>query len=786
MAQEQIYKMPAQDEIDPTPIGDMHKPASVRNNNSRNVPPKCAAIDVDDVLPEAPCTIVLTFGSISMVDFVDNWVSHVTKIPSLSARYLVLALDDDMYQHAKGKQYRALPAASLSSRSTTGNSKKYVFWNRPAFRALVLDKVRLYSLLLSCGYSLLATDADTVWLSEPWPYVGPPPGVHAKPAKGADDLWTAEVLVSVDENFIGKDLDPRLALQDFNTGMLFLRSTPATVAFVFEWAFRIETSDADWCDDQSEFNRILRGIYPRRSTRYSHKRTAGTEPIANYEAWPYIPVKTLIEHNFVQHFDQSNITSTFGQRNLSLQPVLQWPLDRVRRELSFPMIEQVLKKAVLAGNRSSFSLWNGRISLATLPLASFAGGHLYFTERVPQTLGIVPAVVHATFQFGDSPQYATGKRQRMREANLWASEDTSYFEQGFFIRVVDIDAAIQASLDVENDDPKVWQCDDEEDSSRQPTITAELAKCFHPERRLPDNGRKQIGAEIGNLDPAIPHIKSQLLLRAVLRNAFALAEITNRIVILPHMWCFCMRHWWYLKKCTAPWHDQGVMPLPFRCPMDHNFDIQFFTEAKLKFREHSFLASPRVPWALRDSIATISLKPPPNLSSKSSLAMENSNRSGLVEWSQAGRVLRYNVCEVAGSNDTKARMRCEAQLSPRLDDIAGVLAVPPLAQTRVLDISARHLLRVSDCGYYDVRRNAWLHKRLAMAFHGRLQYCSEERNEGTADISKWARANGLDAYRETVSRFNCTGTDPVEKPQIDLKSKPFLPESSETCSRFGE
>ena len=42
-------------------------------------------------------------------------------------------------------------------------------------------------------------------------------------------------MVSVDENFIEKDLDPQLVTRDFNTGMLFLRFTLATVAFVAEW-----------------------------------------------------------------------------------------------------------------------------------------------------------------------------------------------------------------------------------------------------------------------------------------------------------------------------------------------------------------------------------------------------------------------------------------------------------------------------------------------------------------------------------------------------------------------
>lgn len=55
-----------------------------------------------------------------------------------------------------------------------------------------------------------------------------------------------------------------------------------------------------------------------------------------------------------------------------------------------------------------------------------------------------------------------------------------------------------------------------------------------------------------------------------------------------------------------------------------------------------------------------------------------------------------------------------------------------------------------------------------------MQYCSAERNEGTADIERWARANGKDGYRETVRRFNCSGTDAVEHPQVNLRPRHFV------------
>ena len=41
-------------------------------------------------------------------------------------------------------------------------------------------------------------------------------------------------------------------------------------------------------------------------------------------------------------------------------------------------------------------------------------------------------------------------------------------------------------------------------------------------------------------------------------------------------------------------------------------------------------------------------------------------------------------------------------------------------------------------------------------------------------IERWARSVGKDAYLETVRRFNCTGTDYIEKPKVDLRPPHFL------------
>ena len=42
--------------------------------------------------------------------------------------------------------------------------------------------------------------------------------------------------------------------------------------------------------------------------------------------------------------------------------------------------------------------WGGRVKVQALDIVDFPNGHVYFAQRLPQTLGREPFVVHATFQ----------------------------------------------------------------------------------------------------------------------------------------------------------------------------------------------------------------------------------------------------------------------------------------------------------------------------------------------------------------------------------------------------
>ena len=61
--------------------------------------------------------------------------------------------------------------------------------------------------------------------------------------------------------------------------------------------------------------------------------------------------------------------------------------------------------------------FNGTLRFGVLPIATFASGHTFFTQRMALKLGLQPYVVHATFQFSGT----AGKIHRLREASgRWA------------------------------------------------------------------------------------------------------------------------------------------------------------------------------------------------------------------------------------------------------------------------------------------------------------------------------------------------------------------------------
>eukprot|EP00854_Cymbomonas_tetramitiformis_P011304 gene11304-13356_t len=51
-----------------------------------------------------------------------------------------------------------------------------------------------------------------------------------------------------------------------------------------------------------------------------------------------------------------------------------------------------------------------------LPMVEFLNGHSFFVTQLHKKYNTKPVALHATYQFGDTPEYSYGKRERLRQA----------------------------------------------------------------------------------------------------------------------------------------------------------------------------------------------------------------------------------------------------------------------------------------------------------------------------------------------------------------------------------
>ena len=63
------------------------------------------------------------------------------------------------------------------------------------------------------------------------------------------------------------------------------------------------------------------------------------------------------------------------------------------------------------------------LRLGIFPITEVANGHTFFVQQLQTLTARWPMAVHATFQYGDMPDYAFGKRQRFRDWGMWLVDD---------------------------------------------------------------------------------------------------------------------------------------------------------------------------------------------------------------------------------------------------------------------------------------------------------------------------------------------------------------------------
>ncbi|XP_043715361.1 arabinosyltransferase XEG113-like [Telopea speciosissima] len=106
--------------------------------------------------------IIVTFGNYAFMDFILNWVKHLTDLGLHNL--LVGAMDTKLLE---ALYWKGVPVFDMESHMSTVD----VGWGSPTFHKMGREKVILIDVMLPFGYELLMCDTDMVWLKNPLPYL---------------------------------------------------------------------------------------------------------------------------------------------------------------------------------------------------------------------------------------------------------------------------------------------------------------------------------------------------------------------------------------------------------------------------------------------------------------------------------------------------------------------------------------------------------------------------------------------------------------------------------------
>jgi hypothetical protein len=263
---------------------------------------------------------------------------------------------------------------------------------------------------------------------------------------------------------------------------------------------------------------------------------------------------------FVQKWKEKVATSTIAW--MRDQPALNL-LTREGNPPLRPAVSVPDDKKGLPGYRSIVYAANSTIRMGVLPLAQFSNGHTFFVQQhhIYHPEDGAPYAVHTTYQYGDSKEYAYGKRQRLRQHGLWFVEDDEYWSSGKYLTI----------------------------STRGSQVE------FSGDSSIPS------GDDADAYKTAISrHFDEDRLRRVSIRNGLALAKALGRIFVLPPARCYCDKIWNTLKGCRAL--GAATSHLPFECPMDHIYTLPHWFSLDVDFRPAGFLEDERFPAKYREDV----------------------------------------------------------------------------------------------------------------------------------------------------------------------------------------
>ena len=480
--------------------------------------------------------VAVTFADSKFAALTVNWATHLR---DAAVPHVVGALDKNMLQLLRRlgapTAVYDLPYADLDGSS----SHKSKSWK--AFARLRISQV---SALLRMGFDVLMSDVDVVWTKDPRPFLqcGYDHPWAGRTGKGAGEK-DAGRLGAAGETGDGLEKWERDAVEmeggeSPDEQAMFLRKHGRGVddcMGVSAADVMVSSDNLSPLTDKNEGAAYARGgIFNTGVVFLKHTKNAK----AFAEAW---------NDNLNQDEGRfAPLTSDQQVFNAMVRREGHWPgLELKALPDGFPVTR------VLVGN----GLPNGEaFNLGVLPVALFQPGHVAFLQRVKEVLPDFngPYGVHATYTFDGSTSSA--KRLRFAEAGLWdpAADDAQVGLGG-----VEADDATFHAGGV----PRVLTWD--------PAVATR------------------------GIDESVPNIGSHLEAGGrqleLLRDAIAMAQLTNRTLAVPRFTCFCDKVWGghdniFNFNCHYPGSkDSGHIPGP--CPMDH-----FVSPAKLRESGVAFVA----------------------------------------------------------------------------------------------------------------------------------------------------------------------------------------------------
>ena len=514
--------------------------------------------------PSVTTVLHVTFASRSLVDFVNTWSGHARRAGLWPL--IVGAVDEEMLSICDGRF--SLPsiadtAANISLHAAIDNLRRPYFRNVPhAFRELGRLKLALLLALLAPGFSVLMSDVDVVWLGRDWSawmllpaprdttnLTATTPSDATPPLAEAVLLHHADVLVSTDA------LDASMDFADLSRG----------------------PGDEGW---------LGFGMHSELNTGILFFRGGAIGALALARAWRWRLERASLagetSHDqllFAQVVRSAAVASV--SKNVAVWRAWDARPSPVAHGIS-ATARDVFHGIVRAEEKEGAP--PAAFTIGTLPASQFVSGHWWFAQaawmdaRSPtqQPSPMHPQALHLTFGFADRTDYPHGKRQRAREAGLWLADGDGYYGHGL---------------------------------AELPEEPAELFITLVDGVGFTEEERRAIDALHPEWAPE-RHLALVALQLITLRQLLMLAHALNATVIMPPLVCACDRHWGLLRACRAP-DASPRMRLPFRCPMDHLFEVGEWQAgvAPVRFREHGFLSDPRLAPSVRRGAVRIFARP---------------------------------------------------------------------------------------------------------------------------------------------------------------------------------